>query len=154
MIIKAFKYKSGKEGARRLNRHLWKQEGQRVEWSEMRNLYVRDTEAGMRVMRCLKEGSKAEIVFWQTQLAGYEEFWAAKVESQVKVVERLKKGVAGGAESQKDLAAAQTDLRQPEGGVFARNHDMAISYQASAATQGGALNRGDQRLRKTSAHGE
>src|SRR4051794_14421460 len=64
MIIKAFKYKSGKEGARRLNRHLWKQEGQRVEWSEMRNLYVRDTEAGMRVMRCLKEGSKAEIVFW------------------------------------------------------------------------------------------
>ena len=64
MIIKAFKYKSGKKGAQRLNRHLWKQEDQRVEWSETRNLYVRDTEAGMRVMRCLKEGSQAEIVFW------------------------------------------------------------------------------------------
>ena len=64
MIIKAFKYGSGKESARRLNRHLWKQEDQRVEWSETRNLYVRDTEAGMRVMRRLQGGSLAKIVFW------------------------------------------------------------------------------------------
>jgi hypothetical protein len=39
-------------------------EGQRVELSEIRNLYVPNSEAGMRVMRCLQQGSNAEIAFW------------------------------------------------------------------------------------------
>jgi hypothetical protein len=64
MIAKAFKYKSGRASAQRLNRHLWKSEGQPVELSEIRNLYVPNSEAGMRVMRCLQQGSNAEIVFW------------------------------------------------------------------------------------------
>src|SRR5260370_21963989 len=65
MIAKAFKYKSGSKSAQRLKQHLWKDEGQRVELFETRNLYVPDSEAGMRVMRCIQQGSKnAEIVFW------------------------------------------------------------------------------------------
>jgi hypothetical protein len=64
MIVKAFPYKGGPKSAQRLNRHLWKNEGQRVELFETRNLFVPDTEAGMRVMRCLQQGSNAEIVFW------------------------------------------------------------------------------------------
>ncbi|MDO9297979.1 hypothetical protein [Bradyrhizobium sp.] len=65
MIVKAFKYKSGPKSAQRLNLHLWNEKDQRVELFETKNLYVPDSEAGMRVMRCLQQGSKnAEIVFW------------------------------------------------------------------------------------------
>lgn len=64
MIVKAFKYKSGLKNAQRLDQHLWKDKDQRAELSEIRNLYVPNSEAGMRVMRCLQQGSNAEIVFW------------------------------------------------------------------------------------------
>ncbi|MCK1396933.1 hypothetical protein IVB45_25635 [Bradyrhizobium sp. 4] len=64
MIVKAFKYRSGQKGAQRLNHHLWKEDGQHVELSETRNLHVPDSAAGLRVMQCLKGGTRAEIAFW------------------------------------------------------------------------------------------
>jgi hypothetical protein len=63
MIIKAYKYK-GSSGARRLNEYLWQDKNQRTELCEIRNLYVADTLAGMRVMRCLQRASRAQINFW------------------------------------------------------------------------------------------
>jgi hypothetical protein len=64
MIVKAYKYKSSMADARRLNEHLWKDQGQRPELSETRHLYVADTLAGMRVMQALQRGSRAQIAFW------------------------------------------------------------------------------------------
>jgi hypothetical protein len=63
MIVKAYKYK-GSAGARRLNEYLWQNKGQRTELCEIRNLYVTDTLAGMRVMQCLQRASRAKIAFW------------------------------------------------------------------------------------------
>jgi hypothetical protein len=65
MIVKAYKYKGSLSDARRLNEHLWKSDGgQRPELSETKNLYVADTLAGMRVMRCLQRASRSQIAFW------------------------------------------------------------------------------------------
>jgi hypothetical protein len=64
MIVKAYKYKSSLADARRLNEHLWKNQGQHPELSETRHLYAADTLAGMRVMQALQRGSRAKISFW------------------------------------------------------------------------------------------
>jgi hypothetical protein len=70
MIIKAYKYKGGLSDARRLNEHLWKDEGgQRPELSETRHLYAADTLAGMRVMQSLQRGSRAKIAFWHLSVS-------------------------------------------------------------------------------------
>jgi hypothetical protein len=70
MIIKAYKYKGYLSDARRLNEHLWKDEGgQRPELSETRHLYAADTLAGMRVMQSLQRGSRAKIAFWHISVS-------------------------------------------------------------------------------------
>ena len=64
MIGRGFAYGGAPSDARRLNAHLWKADSQRPELCETRNLYVPDSAAGMRVMRCLQQASNAKIAFW------------------------------------------------------------------------------------------
>lgn len=68
MIVKAYRYK-GSAGARRLNDYLWQDHSQRTELCEVRNLYVADTLAGMRVMQCLQRVSRATIAFWHITIS-------------------------------------------------------------------------------------
>lgn len=56
--------------------------------------------------------ARADIAFARTQLASVRELVEARVTSQQKVVERLKKLVAVGTDSLKDLAAEENNLRQ------------------------------------------
>lgn len=58
------------------------------------------------------EKATADIVFTQTQLERVKQLAAARVESQEKVVARLKKLVQSGTDSPKDLAVEETNLQQ------------------------------------------
>ena len=59
---------------------------------------------------------------------------------------------AAGSRSAARLVAAHADqpslhLRQPEGGVVGGDHEVAAQHDAEAAGDGGAVHRGDDRLR-------
>src|SRR5207244_13378162 len=58
--------------------------------------------------------ARAEVPFTEKQLAKVRELSAARVKSQTKVVERLRKLVAAGTEAEKDQAAAETELLQAQ----------------------------------------
>jgi hypothetical protein len=56
----------------------------------------------------------ADIAFAETQLTAIKQLADAKVNAQQKLVERMKKLVAAGTDTQKDLAAAEADLIQAQ----------------------------------------
>ena len=56
----------------------------------------------------------ADIAFTATQLAAIKQLADTKVDAQQKLVERMKKLVAAGTDTEKDLAAAQADLIQSQ----------------------------------------
>jgi hypothetical protein len=64
MIGRAFAYKGSEADARRLDRHLWKDDNQQPDLCEMRNLFVHDSAEGMSVMTALRAASNAKINFW------------------------------------------------------------------------------------------
>jgi hypothetical protein len=64
MIGRAYSYVGSEADARRLDAHLWKDDGQRPELSDVRNLLVHDTGQGMAVLAALKAASNAKIAFW------------------------------------------------------------------------------------------
>ena len=60
------------------------------------------------------EKATADIAFAETQLAAIKQLADTKVDAQQKLVERMKKLVAAGTDTEKDLAAAQADLIQSQ----------------------------------------
>ena len=60
------------------------------------------------------EKATADIAFTATQLAAIKQLADTKVDAQQKLVERMKKLVAAGTDTEKDLAAAQADLIQSQ----------------------------------------
>jgi hypothetical protein len=64
MIGRAFPYNGSEAEARQLDSHLWKDDGQRPDLSELRNLFVHDSGQGMAVMAALRAASNAKIAFW------------------------------------------------------------------------------------------
>ncbi|MDN3277252.1 hypothetical protein QWJ07_23515 [Frankia sp. RB7] len=66
MIVRLYSYRGSRAASLRLDRHLWKQEGQQPEFFAVRNLYVHHSVEGFEVMAALKAGSpKASIAYWQ-----------------------------------------------------------------------------------------
>ena len=77
----------------------------------------------------------ADIAFAETQLAQIKQLADTKVDAQQKLVERMKKLVAAGTDTEKDLAAAQADLIQsPDPGTQRRPRggDGGAAGQADA----------------------
>jgi hypothetical protein len=64
MIGRAYPYDGSEADARRLDCHLWKDDGQRPLLSDVRNLFVHDSGEGMAVMAALRASSNAKIAFW------------------------------------------------------------------------------------------
>jgi hypothetical protein len=64
MIGRAYPYNGSEADARRLDCHLWKDDGQRPKLSEIRNLFVHGSADGMAVMAALRAASNAKIAFW------------------------------------------------------------------------------------------
>jgi membrane fusion protein, heavy metal efflux system len=60
------------------------------------------------------EKATADIAFTATQLTAIRQLADTKIDAQQKVVERMKKLVAAGTDTEKDLAAAQADLIQSQ----------------------------------------
>jgi hypothetical protein len=86
MIGRAYCYDGREADARRLDRHLWKDDGQRPQLSDVRNLFVHDSVDGMAVMATLKAASKAKIAFWQIIISSRKTLKAKEVGTVVDLV--------------------------------------------------------------------
>ncbi len=80
----------------------------------------------------------ADISFTETQLTQIRQLGETRVSAQQKLVERMKKLVAAGTDTEKDLAAAQTDLIQSQIQGRKEVHDAETAVRLARRTEAAA----------------
>ncbi len=80
--------------------------------------------------------ARADVPFSETQLTKVRDLHTAKVAAQVKLVDRMKRLVKSGTDTEKDLAAAEADLRQAEIQGEREVHDAENALKTAIRSRG------------------